>query len=168
VKCYGGAVLHRTLFVSAFSVAVVACGGSQEPAPAAPAPAAAASAAPTPSAAPAASAAPAGSGSASPASADLSPIIEEAIGRVQGLTADPSDAAIQATFSPKFLAVVPAEKVKSTFTGMHCTQHTAVKVKDETTAIVRLQCEKGTFNAAIIVNPAPPHLIEGLLLKPAS
>jgi hypothetical protein len=141
---------------------LLACGGSQEPAPAAPAPA------------PVASAAPAGSGTAAPASAtSLSPIVEEAIGRVQGLTADPSDAAIQSTFSKAFLAAVSADKVKSLFTSMHgdtgaCTQHTAVKVKDETSAIVRLQCEHGAVNAAIVVNPAPPHLVEGLLLKPAS
>jgi len=34
--------------------------------------------------------------------------------------------------------------------------------------VVKLQYEKGAVNATIVVNPAPPHLVEGLLLKPAS
>jgi hypothetical protein len=159
-------VNQRTLFLATLSLTLFACGGSQEPAPAAPGS--------TPAPAQAASAAPAGSGAAAPASSTgLSPIIEEALGRVQGLTADPSDAAIQSTFSPAFLAAVPADKVKSLFTSMHgdigaCAQHSALKVKDETTAVVKLQCEKGAVNATIVVNPAPPHLVEGLLLKPAS
>lgn len=149
----------RTRFIAMLPpLILLACGGSQEPAPAAPS----------------ASSAPTGSATAAPASSTgLSPAIEEAIGRVQGLTADPNDAAIQSTFSPAFLASVPADKVKSLFTSVHgdigaCTQHTPVKVKDETTAVVRLQCEHGALNATIAVNPAPPHLIEGLLLKPAS
>jgi hypothetical protein len=97
--------------------------------------------------------------------------VEEAIGRVQGLTADPNDAAIKAAFSPAFLASVPADQVKGLFTQVHgnlgaCTAHTAVKVKDDSSAMVRLQCERGALNATIVVNPS--HLIDGLLLKPAS
>jgi len=34
-----------------------------------------------------------------------------------------------------------------------------------TSAVVRLQCEHGAVNATIVVNPAPPHLVEGLLLN---
>jgi hypothetical protein len=43
-----------------------------------------------------------------------------------------------------------------------------VQVKDETAAVVRLSCERGGVNATIVVNPAPPHLVDGILLKPAS
>jgi hypothetical protein len=91
---------------------------------------------------------------------------------VQGLTVDASDAAIQAAFSPTFLAAVPPDKVKALFTQLHggmgaCKDHKPVTVKDDTKAIVRLQCEHGALNATIQVNPAPAHLIDGLLLKPA-
>jgi hypothetical protein len=145
-------------------VTLAACAGSAEPAPATPSPASssASSAAPTPTS------------SAAPAIGDvLPPLVEEAIGRVQGLTVDPSDAAIQATFSPTFLASVPADKVKALFTQLRgdvgaCKEHHAVHVKNDSTALVRLQCERGAVNATVVVNPAPPHLIEGLLLKPAS
>jgi hypothetical protein len=92
--------------------------------------------------------------------------------RVQGLFIDPNDAAIKATFSPAFLAAVPADKVKTLFTAMNaelgaCKERRAVQVKNDTAAIVRLQCERGAVHATIVVNAAPPHLIDGLLLKPA-
>lgn len=126
-----------------------------------------AAAASTPIAAPAPPAA-----SPAPATA-LPPVVEEAIGRVQGLVVHPNDAAIKATFSPTFLAAVPADKVKALFTQLKgsvgaCKEHRAEQVKNDTTALVRLQCERGAINATIVVSPAPPHLIEGLLFKPAS
>jgi hypothetical protein len=40
-------------------------------------------------------------------------------------------------------------------------------VKNDTTALVRLQCERGALHATVVVNAAPSHLIDGLLLKPA-
>ena len=93
--------------------------------------------------------------------------------RVQALLANPGDsAAIPATFSPAFLAAVPADKVKDLFTAIKseigaCTARSAQQVKSDTAAVVRIQCEHGAINATIVVNAAPPHLIEGLLLKPA-
>ena len=101
----------------------------------------------------------------------LPPVLEEAIGRVQGLLGDANDAAINATFSPTFLAAIPAEKAKAVFTAAKarvgaCKEHRAEQVKNETTAVVRLQCERGAINATIVVDSAPPHQIDGLLLKP--
>jgi hypothetical protein len=150
-----------------FVLLLAACGGAPDPSPATPATPA------TPAAPPSSAAAATPDPSAAPAAASgLPPAVEEAIGRVQGLTADAGDAAIQAAFSPTFLAAVPPDKVKSLFTQLHgvigaCKDHKPVTVKDDTKAIVRLQCEHGGLNATIVVNPAPPHLIDGLLLKPA-
>jgi hypothetical protein len=98
--------------------------------------------------------------------------VEDAIVRVQGLFVDPSDAAIAATFSPTFLAAVPPDKVKGIFTAAKaqvgtCKEHRAEQVKNETSATVRLQCERGAVSATIVVNPAPAHLVDGLLIKPA-
>lgn len=89
-----------------------------------------------------------------------------------GLLVDPNDAAIQNTFSPRFLASVPQEKVKSVLTSVKdqfgpCKERRAVEVKNDTAALVRLQCERGAVNATVVVNAAPPHLLEGLLLEPA-
>jgi hypothetical protein len=104
--------------------------------------------------------------------AALPPLVDEAIGRVQGLVVDANDAAIKATFSPTFLAAIPTDKVKALFTQVKeqvgaCKERRAEQVKNDTSALVRLQCERGAINATIVVSPAPPHLVEGLLLKPA-
>ena len=137
---------QRLLTVVAF-VTITACGGPAEPPPVAPgAPAVA-------------------SGVAMP------PLVDEAMVRVQGLIADPNDAAIKASFSPTFLAAIPPDKVKAVFIAAkagagECKERRAMVVKSETGALVRLQCERGALNATIAVNPAPPHLIEGLLLQP--
>jgi hypothetical protein len=90
---------------------------------------------------------------------------------VKALSVETTDAAIAMTFSPTFLAAVPPDKVKAVFAGMRaqvgaCKEHRAEQVKDETTALVRLSCERGAMKAAIVVNPAPPHLVDGLLLGP--
>ena len=74
--------------------------------------------------------------------------------------------------SPTFLATVPAEKVKALFTQMKgelgaCKERRAVEVKSDKAALVRLQCERGAVHVTVVVNAAPPHLIDGLLLKPA-
>src|SRR5882762_3292877 len=45
----------------------------------------------------------------------LSPGLTKAMGRVRGLLVDPTDLAIQAAFSPAFLAHIPPDKVKSVF-----------------------------------------------------
>jgi hypothetical protein len=102
----------------------------------------------------------------------MPPLVDEAMGRVQALFADPSEAGIKATFSPAFLAAVPPDKVKQLFTAMNgelgaCKERHAVQVKNDMAALVRVQCERGAIHATIAVNPAPPHLVEGLLLKPA-
>ena len=99
-------------------------------------------------------------------------MVDEAMARVQGLITDPNDAAIKATFSPTFLATIPPDKVKAVFVATkaavgECKERRAVLVKDQMGALVRLQCECGAVDATIAVNPAPPHLIDGLLLKPA-
>jgi hypothetical protein len=149
----------------AIFLTLLACGGAAAPPPAAAAPAAAAP--------PPAAAAPPPSAAAAPAAALATPpLVEEAMGRVNGLLADPSDAAITAAFSPTFLAAVPPEKVKGLFTAMKaqlgaCTERHAVDVKSDRSALVRLQCERGAVHATVVVNGAPPHLIDGLLLKPA-
>ncbi len=102
----------------------------------------------------------------------MPPLVDEAVGRVVGLLADANDAAIKTTFSPTFLGAVPPEKVKALFTALKgqlgaCTERRPVEVKNDTSALVRLQCERGALNATVVVNAAPPHLIDGLLLKPA-
>ncbi len=151
----------------ALLVTLSACGGAAEP-PAPPVPAAA----PAATAPPAAPVVPAPAAPPAAPAAALPPLVDEAMGRVQDLLADPSDAAIKATFSPTFLAAVPAEKVKALFTAMKgelgaCKERRAVQVKNDASAVVRLQCERGAVNATVVVNAAPPHLIDGLLLKPA-
>ena len=154
--------MFRLALASLVLSTLAACGSSPAPAPTMTASAPTTSA--TPAAAPATAAA---------TTTALPPPVEEAIRRVQGLTADAADAAIPATFSPTFLASVPADKVKALFTQLHseigaCKEHRAVQVAGETKALVRLQCERGALDATIVVNPASPHLIDGLLLKPAS
>ena len=149
----------------ALPLALAACAGSAEPPPAAPPP-------PASVTAPVTAAAPASNPAAAAPVVALPPLVEEAMGRVQGLMVDPSDAAIKATFSPAFLAAVPAEKVKALFTELKgqlgaCKERRAVEVKNDTTALVSLQCERGALHATVVVNSAPPHLVEGLLLKPA-
>jgi len=91
---------------------------------------------------------------------------------VLALLADPNDAAINATFSPTFLAAVPPEKGKAVLAAAKadvgtCKERRLVeaKVKSDTAAQVRLQCERGAENVTVVVNAAPPHLIEGVLLK---
>jgi hypothetical protein len=124
------------------------------------------------SAAPIPSAEPSALAPAAPDTAPLPPLVEEGMGRVHSLLADPSDAAIQAAFSPRFLAAVPPEKVKAIFSGIKeehgvCPKHAPLTVKDETAAAVRVECDHGAIDASILVNPSIPHLIEGLVLKPA-
>jgi hypothetical protein len=102
----------------------------------------------------------------------LSPALTEALGRLRGLFADPNDAAIQAAFSPTFLASVPADQVKTVFAQARagvgaCTEQRPMTVKSETTTVIHIQCERGALTATLVVNPAPPHLVEGLLIKPA-
>jgi len=164
-------VNRRLPLTSALLLTLTACGGAAAPPPAAPPPAPAGPAAHA--AAPAAPVDPGGAPSppAAPAVA-LPPLVEEAMGRVQGLLAGPGDAAIQATFSPTFLAAVPGDKVKALFTELQkqlgaCKDRRAVEVKNDRAALVRLQCERGAVLATVVVNAAPPHLIDGLMLKPA-
>jgi hypothetical protein len=140
-------------------VTLAACGTAEPPA-----------AAPPPAATPA-PATPAPATPAAPA-ATLPPLVDEAIGRVLGLIADPNDAAIKAAFSPTFLAAVAQEKIKAILTGVKtdvgaCKERRPVEVKSDTAALVRLQCQRGAVHATVTVNAAPPHFIEGLLLKPA-
>ena len=42
-----------------------------------------------------------------------------------------------------------------------------VEVKNDAAALVRIQCERSALHATVAVNAAPPHLMEGLLIKPA-
>jgi hypothetical protein len=49
-----------------------------------------------------------------------------------------------------------------------CNGQHVVKLESETTAVVRVDCDRGADNVVITINPEPPHLIEGLLLKPAT
>jgi hypothetical protein len=103
----------------------------------------------------------------------LSPGLTEAMSRVRGLLVDPTDAAIQAAFSPAFLAHIPPNKVKSVFgqAKSHlgsCNDEQVVKLENDTTAVVRVNCDGGADNVAITINPEPPHLIERLLVKPAT
>jgi hypothetical protein len=81
---------------------VTACGGESTPPP---------QAAPPPSNAPAPPTATGAPG------ATLSPQLEEAIGRVKALTVETTDATIATTFSPTFLAAIPADKMKALFTA---------------------------------------------------
>lgn len=88
------------------------------------------------------------------------------------LLADPNDAAIKATFSPTFLAAVPQAKLEAVLASVKadvgiCKERRLVeaRVKSDTAAQVRLQCEHGAENVTVVVNAAPPHFIEGLLLK---
>ncbi len=163
--------MNRPLsFAPVLLLVLVASGCAADPPPVAPPPAGPAPAAPA-AAAPAAPAAPAAAAPAAPA-AGLPPLVDEAMGRVQGLFADPNDAAIKATFSPTFLGAVPADKVKALFTALHgelgaCKDRRPVEVRSDTAALVRVQCERGAIHATIVVNAAPPHLVDGLLLKPA-
>ncbi len=157
--CYAGAVNRLLAIAPALLLALAACGGAAQPAPAAP-----------PAASPAATA-PAAPAPAAPAVA-TPPLVDEAMGRVQGLLADAGDAAIKATFSPTFLAAVPSDKVKGLFTELKgqlgaCKERRTVEAKDDKTALVRIQCEHGALLATVVVNGAPPHLVDGLLLKPA-
>jgi len=150
--------LLSLLAVSPLLVTLAGCGSAQ--------PSPAATTAPSPS--PAASATPA------PAAAGLPAVVAEAMGRVQTLLANPGDAAaMQATFSPSFLTGIPAEKMKGLFTAIKsqlgaCKDQSAVQVKSDTTAVVRVKCEHGDLDVTVQVNPAPPHLVEAILLKPAS
>lgn len=112
-------------------------------------------------------------GEARAATPQLSPALAEALGRVRGLLGDPNDAAIRAAFSPTFFAAVPPAKVKALFlqlkTGLGaCTSDHPTSISDDTRAIVQIQCDHGAINAALTVNPGAPHLLEGLVLKPAT
>jgi len=122
---------------------------------------------------PAAAQVPASSSASEPVSAMLSPGLGEAVGRVQSLLADPNDAAIQTTFSPEFLAAIPPDKVKDIFTHAKehlgsCTKERPVQVQGETSAIVRIECERGALTASLVINPMAPHLLDYLLLKAAN
>jgi hypothetical protein len=138
--------------VAALLVALAGC-GSSPPAPAIAPP-------------PAASAAPASPVTPAAAASGLPTSVDEAMGRVQTLIANPDDGvAMQATFSPTFLTSIPADKMKGLGA---CKDRSVVQVKSDTTALVRVQCERGALNVTIVVNPAPPHLVEEILFKPAS
>ena len=93
--------------------------------------------------------------------------------RVNGLLVDPTDEAIRAAFSPEFLAHIPPDKVKSVFgqAKAHlgsCSGQQVVKLENATSAVVRLNCDRGADILTIAISPQPPHLIEGLLLKRAT
>jgi hypothetical protein len=103
----------------------------------------------------------------------LSPALAEAMGRVRGLLVDPADPAIQAAFSPTFLANIPPDKVKDVFGHAKsdlgsCKDQQVISVESDISAIVRLNCDKGAATVTIAVKPDPPHLIERLLFKPAA
>src|SRR5580700_632985 len=40
-----------------------------------------------------------------------------------------------------------------------CKERRAVEVKNDTAALVRIQCERGAVLATVVVNAAPPHLV---------
>jgi hypothetical protein len=91
---------------------------------------------------------------------------------VKALTVEMTDGAIATTFSTTFLTAVPADTLKAVFAAMKaqvgaCKEHRAEQLKSETGEQVRLLCERGAVRATIVVNPATPHVIEGLLLQPA-
>lgn len=103
----------------------------------------------------------------------LSPALGEAMGRVRGLLADPTDAAIHTTFSPGFLASIPPDEVKAIFahTKAHlgtCTKDRPIQVQGETSATVRIECQRGALSANLVINPAAPYLLDYLLLKTAT
>lgn len=105
--------------------------------------------------------------------AQLSPVLTEAMAHVKAMLADPTDAAIQARFSARFLSHVPPDKVKDVLTRAHarlgeCGEEEATTIKSETSALLRLKCDRGAAAVAISVNRDARHLIEGLVLKPAA
>jgi hypothetical protein len=102
----------------------------------------------------------------------LSPALAEALDRVRGLLAATTRAAIETTFSPAFLTKIPADKVKDLLSELHdqmgtCGATQILKIKSDTAAVVQIQCAHGGLNVALVVKPEPPHLLDGLLLKPA-
>jgi hypothetical protein len=98
--------------------------------------------------------------------------LAEAMTRVRGLLVDPTDAAIQAAFTPTFLAHIPPDKVKEVFGHAKsdlrvCKDQQVVKIEDDTSALVRLNCDGGIANVTIKILPDAPHLIDALIIKPA-
>ncbi len=136
----------------------VACGGSQKPAD-------------TP--APATSSAAASASASAPSTPDALPEpVAAAVTRVRAMLDKVDDAQIQAAFSSAFLASIPPAKVTEVFNQTHksvgpCTSHKPLKIKNSTTAVVRIDCQDGAIDATIVVKPESPYLMDGLLLRPA-
>jgi hypothetical protein len=103
----------------------------------------------------------------------LSPALEVALQRVQGLLVDPSDAAIRAAFAPSFLEHIPVERSREVFQRVNtragsCRAYEITSIESETRAVVRLPCARGAVRVELTIEPAAPHLMTRLLLKPAS
>ncbi len=91
---------------------------------------------------------------------------------MRGLIADPTDTAINAAFSPKFLSKIPPVSVKELLERVGsrigtCAEQEVVSIESQSNAIVQLNCARGAATVTIAVNPEPPHLITLLLLRPA-
>ena len=99
----------------------------------------------------------------------LSPALSAAADRVKGLLARVDDAAIDQAFSPAFLKSVSRGDVKALFEDLGpkvgaCGAPENVDA-DGNEGVVRLTCERAVVSAKIVAQAAPPHLMDGLIVK---
>lgn len=104
----------------------------------------------------------------------LSPELASGIARVKELLVDPSDARIAEMFTTAFLEKVPPTKVKEVSTqantrlGACKADPKVITITSNTSATVRLDCERGSSTVSIVLESGAPHKISGLILKPAA
>lgn len=96
--------------------------------------------------------------------------VEEALGKILALMKDPSEAAVQALFAPSMLDSVGSDKLLALFRqlqGVGACPSRRVLSSGERNAVVRVSCEKAALDLTMGVSEGAPHLVEGLLVRPA-
>jgi CubicO group peptidase (beta-lactamase class C family) len=90
-----------------------------------------------------------------------------AMRRVRRLLYTVDRAAIEAAFSPEFLASRPAESLVKFFQNFYdqvgdCGNATVVRADTPTTAEIEFTCQSHTARVVLEADPAPPHLVRAL------
>jgi hypothetical protein len=94
-----------------------------------------------------------------------------ALSRVEALLAKPDEGGVKTAFTADFLKAVPAPSIVDVFTKVAtasgpCHARVVQQVLGDGDAVVHLTCERARVEVKLNASTDPPHLIQGLLIKP--
>lgn len=91
---------------------------------------------------------------------------------LKAMLAEPSVQTLEEHLSPSFRERVPLQGLLGLLQHLHsrlgaCASHQLVSAEGARSGVIRLACERGAVEATLSVEPQPPHLLTGVMLRPA-